>query len=145
MPIEKVIAFDPGGTTGVAIARITEGVPAFRTFERVGLVPIYNLLYEERPDHIVFEKFFYQRRDKVDLTPVEVIGVIKLYAALSGTEYTGLSAQQAKRFWTDDKLKKLDLWKTSQRHGMDALRHLLYYLQFGLHLDLLKGLRPSDG
>jgi hypothetical protein len=82
---------------------------------------------------IVYESFLYQRRDKVDLRPVEAIGVIKLYHEIYRTPIISQTPSQGKAFWTDDRLKKLDLWEAGQPHAMDALRHLLYYQAFKLN------------
>lgn len=137
--MKTVIALDPGGTTGVVVAY--GGL--MQTHQVSGLTSVNNLLHNHNPNVVVYEKFFYQRRDKVDLTPVEVIGVIKLYCELTGTEIVGLAAQQAKVFWTDEKLKKLGLWETNHKHAMDAVRHLLYYITFGQgdysYVERLKG------
>jgi hypothetical protein len=83
---------------------------------------------------IVFERFVYQRRDltkgvSLSLKSVEYIGVIRLYAA----EHIGVSLHmqtpaQAKNLWTDDKLRKLDLYHRSSPHIRDATRHMLYFL-----------------
>jgi hypothetical protein len=83
-------------------------------------------------DRIVYESFLYQRRDKVDLRPVEAIGVIKLYAALNSITLVAQTPATGKRFWTDDKIKKLNLWEEGQPHAMDAMRHLLYHRTFTL-------------
>lgn len=142
MSIQKVIAFDPGVTTGIAIATLTDPIQ-YETFHQQGHVSLWNFLNDEVPDAIVYEKFFYQRRDKVVLEPVEIIGIIKLYAALTFTDIVGLSAQQAKVFWTDAKIRQLGLWETNRKHGMDALRHLLYYLQFERDINIVGGLRDT--
>jgi hypothetical protein len=128
---QKIIAFDPGYTTGVAIQ---SNISDMLTLMQVkGLKPVWAVLHTGQPDMIVYEKFFYQRRDKVDLRPVEAIGIIKLYAERTTTPIIGQSAQQAKRFWTDKKIKKLGMWESGEPHAMDALRHLLYFQTFKLN------------
>ncbi len=126
---QKIMSFDPGYTTGVAIRE--DG--GLTLVQLKGLGPVWRLLHDVVPDVIVYEKFFYQRRDKVDLRPVEAIGLIKLYAELKQIPIYGQAPQQAKRFWTDSKVKKLDFWVAGEPHAMDALRHLLYYEAFNLH------------
>lgn len=139
--LKKIIAFDPGYTTGVAFYDSKEIVLE----EVVGHDVIWDMLNELNPDAIVYEKFFYQRRDKVDLTPVEIIGVIKLFASIIDVTCVGQSAQQAKRFWTDSKIKKLDLWAPGHPHAMDALRHLLYFRTFKLKdVYFLNQVKPYD-
>jgi hypothetical protein len=130
-----VIAFDPGHTTGVASHN--EGM--LTLMQVVGLDTVNSVLDVGKPELIIYEKFFYQRRDKVNLEPVEVIGVIKLYAILTKTPIIGQAPQQAKSFWTDNKIKKLGLWEEGQPHAMDALRHLLYYQAFTMNDQALLG------
>lgn len=132
----KIMAFDPGATTGVAIYKDGDSwvSTSYRTFELTGLLPVWDQLHTTRPDRIVCESFLYQRRDKVVLRPVEVIGVIRLYSILESVPMIEQTPAHGKRFWTDDKIKKVGLWATGQTHGMDALRHLLYYQTF-VHMD----------
>jgi hypothetical protein len=42
-----------------------------------------------------------------------------------------MMAQQAKAFWTDEKLKLVGLYEPGMKHARDALRHLLYLICFG--------------
>ncbi len=129
--MSKIMAFDPGHTTGIVIYTGTLEKPTVTQVE--GLKPLWKTLNVFQPAMIVYESFLYQRRDKVDLRPVEAIGVIKLYAAINRTPIMSQTPSQGKAFWTDDRLKKLDLWETGQPHAMDALRHLLYYQAFKLN------------
>lgn len=84
-------------------------------------------------------------RDKIDYTAPEVIGATRLWALeRPSVVLMRRTAAAAKAFWTDDKIKKVGLWVPSQRHAMDALRHLLYQITFGgeaLDVDLLEKLR----
>jgi hypothetical protein len=87
-------------------------------------------------------------RDKIDYTAPEVVGAIRAWALewkYASTLCTG--AGLAKGFWNDDKLKRAGLYTPGKRHAMDALRHLLRYLTFGLHhQEYLMRLRPpTDG
>ena len=126
---EKIMAFDPGFTTGVAVQ---EG-DSLTLMQVKGLKTVWDVLYTGVPDMIVYESFLYQRRDKVDLRPVEAIGVIKLYSELQKIPILSQTPAQGKRFWTDKKIKQLDLWEPGQPHAMDALRHLLYFRAFKLN------------
>lgn len=123
---ETVIAFDPGGTTGVAIL-----TPTSRKRIHVRqLTEIWELLNRYSPDEVVVERFQFRYgggRSKVDLTAKEVIGVIKLWCALKNVPLFEQTPSQAKNLWTDKKLKQLDLW-LPMPHAMDATRHLLYHL-----------------
>lgn len=126
---EKIMAFDPGSTTGVAIQEGT----SLTLLQLRGLEAVWDELHRVEPDMIIYEDFLYQRRrDKVVLTPVEVIGVLKLYANLNEVLIRKQSAAIGKSFWTDRKIKKLGLWREGSVHAMDALRHLLYFRAFSL-------------
>ena len=123
------MAFDPGHTTGVVI----EEGNNLSVMQVQGLKPLWKVLHTGQPAMIVYESFLYQRRDKVDLRPVKAIGVIELFAEINRTPIMSQTPSQGKAFWTDNRLKKLDLWETGQPHAMDALRHLLYYKAFKLN------------
>jgi hypothetical protein len=124
---QTIMAFDPGYTTGVAFY-----VSKVQVYEVQGLTDLWDTLHMGGPTRVVYESFLYQRRDKVDLRPVEGIGVIRLYCQLNGIIPVAQTPATGKRFWTDKKIKQLDLWKPGLPHAMDALRHLLYYMSFGL-------------
>lgn len=127
-----IVAFDPGRTTGVALYNGNaqpgeEKILAYQLSEP--LLSIWGELQVLDPDEVVYERFQYQRRPNVDLYPVEVIGVIKLWTQIyKEADLKEQTPAQAKNLWTDSKLKTLGLWKPSLPHAMDALRHLLYYM-----------------
>lgn len=126
-----IVAYDPGRTTGVAIlnGRASPGEERILTFQQPDHHgDFWQDLHALGPDEVVYERFQYQRRPNVDLYPVEVIGVIKLYCVTEQIPIKEQTPAQAKNLWTDGKLKKLDLWEPAKPHAMDALRHLLYYL-----------------
>ncbi len=122
----KVLSLDPGVTTGIATLNSSDAVHADQV--KCDHRAFYDFLVGYNPDSIVFERFVYQRRDKVELWPVEVIGVIRLYSEQFEVPLFAQTPSQAKNLWTDDKVKKLDLWQPGLGHGMDAVRHLLYHL-----------------
>jgi len=126
-----LIALDPGITTGIAtLSDYPTGPRELIASRQVKCshLQLWKLLQIQEPTEIVYESFIYQRRNKVELYPVEVIGVIKLYAETYDIPLYVQSASQAKGFITNEKIKKIDLWEKGQVHGMDALRHLLYHL-----------------
>jgi len=120
-----IVAFDPGVTTGVAYQRgndvfVDQYAGSHKTF--------YAMLKSLEPSTLIVERFNYQRRDKVELYPVEVIGILRLYAEQYDAMMIEQTPAQAKNFMTDDKLKKMGLWRAGMPHGHDAARHLMYYL-----------------
>jgi hypothetical protein len=123
---ERILALDPGVTTGWSYYN---GTRVLQSGQFKGShLKFEGHLSEWASETIVYERFQYQRRDKVVLYPVEVIGVIKLYAEKWGVSLFEQTPSQAKNLWTDDKLKTLGLWIPGKPHAMDATRHLLYHL-----------------
>jgi hypothetical protein len=90
----------------------------------------------------VCEKFEFrkddQARDKIDYTAAELVGTVKTYAGVEGFDLImqGSALIGRTAFWSDDnkKVKQLGLYKPEcAPHGMDALRHVLYYVTFTLN------------
>lgn len=141
-----VTALDPGVTTGIARGIINEDDNSviIRYFqEAYNELELYQYLEGERPDFLVYESFQYRpgrAKPSVNLRPVELIGVIKLYGQLWLLDKSiyAQSAATGKAFWTDDKLKAANLYDKSYRHGRDACRHLLQWISFGAGFNLVK-------
>lgn len=133
VPVERlrIVAFDPGGTTGVAAWHSNA-----RKISRDQLGPeehhdtLESLLHSFNPDVMVTERFDYRpKQGHADLTPVEYIGVMKLYGLRNNVELVQQKQLKGhKGLWTDDKIKALDLWIPGQPHAMDATRQLLFYM-----------------
>lgn len=130
----KIIALDPGGTTGVAttiLSKQTNECSLIFTRQLTGAhhTDLYKYFINESPNVIVYERFIYQdRKKKVSLESVEYIGVAKLYTQLTNKQLAPQMAASAKNLWTDDKVKALGLWQPGQPHAMDAVRHLLLFV-----------------
>lgn len=132
--MRRLIAFDPGVTTGVAYTDV--GGQDIVTVHIVGSMShrmIWDTLEVYKPEVIIRERFSYQRRDKVVLEPVSINGAIQTWFEVRGTNLgcQNIKVQtpsQAMGLWTDSKLKKLELWEPGRPHAMDAVRHLLYYI-----------------
>lgn len=123
---KMILAFDPGLTTGWAqldIDEITVG-----QISSLPLTEVYEFLRERKPIMVLNEKFKHRPQlITAELYPMEVIGVIHLWCQQNDVDNTSMLPAQAKAFWTDDKIKALDLWTPGLPHGMDALRVLLAY------------------
>jgi hypothetical protein len=89
---------------------------------------LYDMLVQASPDVVITESFTYRRQDYAILTSVEYIGVAKLYCQEREMPLVQQPPSAAKALWTNDKIKRLGLWRPNERHAMDALRHLLYYV-----------------
>lgn len=123
-----IVALDPGRTTGWATYDLGEHMHAGQWVEPLS---VYSELSDMRPTLIVCESFLFRQKIKIDFTPVEVIGVVKLFCYQSGIELVMQTPSQAKHFFTDDRLKERGLYQAGQPHANDATRHMLYYLEFG--------------
>lgn len=151
----RILSIDTGPTTGFClydseVARRCQDV-------RKGIVSIWHewpgefenphqilwlALSTTSFDKVVCEKFEFrkddQRRDKIDYLACELVGTVKTYCqvediplVMQGSSLIGKTA-----FWSDDnaKVKQLGLYDPKYApHGMDALRHLLYYHSFTLN------------
>lgn len=146
--MKRIIALDPGGTTGWATFTLTEDA-VHGAFDWGQMGPdehhreLWNLLgmmHTEEYD-IVCESFEYRNASRAGLVLVskEYIGITKLFVEdrlatdSSGSlhvTYTEQTASKAKGFVKNSHLKRLGLWssKHADRHAMDAMRHLIFYL-----------------
>lgn len=167
--VKYIMAVDPGVTTG--IATYNYGTQAWMTWQ-IPYVPIK--LYEFFMPHIgskvlttvICERFDYRpvgKYDfggsraipKVDLTAVRVIGLLELACAYAGNEIvwqspSTINGDDGKKtgspsvFWTDAKVKKLGLYKTTSVHSIDAVKHILHYRAFTLQeTHLFEALHPG--
>jgi hypothetical protein len=140
----------PGPHTGIAVWFPDTDTVQLRTFDFTTAesvltedahVTLWGWLseYVNPYDFLICEKFEYDREKaqqsaRLDYTAAEFVGVIKLYAYKNHMEfcYQTRGAVGEKAFWSDDKLRRLGLFKSGRqyRHEMDALRHLLYHATF---------------
>lgn len=130
----RIVAFDPGGTTGFCGATTMRNQFEYRMVEgQFTPTETYKYLDALQPQEIVMERFVFRRnKTKVDYTPVEVIGRIRQWAEDRQVpivqEYT-LSV--VKHYFTDKRLQQLGFWFEGKQHARDAARHFLYYVTFG--------------
>ena len=132
----RIMALDPGGTTGWATAIIEDSM--LETIEcgqeKYDALNLWVTLIHYAPHYLVCETFRYrtQSRAGLDLTSVKWIGICELYAQQAGDacELKMQEPSEGKGFWTDEKLKKAGLFIRGKPHSRDAMRHLLYFLTF---------------
>lgn len=120
----KLLAFDPGQTTGWARFEDTILTGAGTLS---GLGAVWGLLTDFKPDKIVMEGFrLYPGRAAAKIyssfPEIEVIGVIRLFAELHGIVLIEELASEAKQRYPDDRLKSMDLY-IPNKHARDAVRH----------------------
>jgi len=131
-----VLAFDPGTTTGWASFLKPNDRDGYESGQiEDGCLPVWQFLDtmnaldpEFIPDVIVCESFQYRPKlDKAVLSPVEVIGVIKLWCHNNKVKLQFQTPGQ-RMWWDDNKLKRMQVYKPNKPHANDAMRHLLTYL-----------------
>jgi len=135
----KIIAVDPGGTTGIAeYDTVTEDLLQFQIGPDEHHMELYRYLWAAQPDILICERFNYQRREldkgvSLVLISREYIGVCKLYiraTAEARENETSWAMQQpaAMSLFTDRKLKRIGVYRPAMVHANDATRHLFYYM-----------------
>lgn len=147
----KVMAFDPGITTGIASGLISlpDGLMEVGATQEVLTVgALFDLLEKQEPNCIVFETFEFRQRARkgLSLFPKELIGVIELYGSRKGDEIHihRQNAAQGKTYFTDRQLKDNNVYRPGMPHANDAMRHLLQWFTFGPGYKFNKqGYRPA--
>lgn len=137
----KILALDPGETTGVAILDNTTddlkiSLSQVETKD-VGqaFLKLQSLVRNVQPDHIRAEEYrvygwMADQHSWALLHTPQLIGAIKVLSVLQDIPLSFKLAQQAKAFWNDDNLKSCGLYSPGLKHARDAERHLLFYLTF---------------
>jgi len=137
--MQRIVALDPGGTTGIATVRFDDGGYEW-SFSELGPYEHHDELWEflyntckpwTTGSTIVCESFEFRQnrqRDNINLMSREYIGVVKLFRAILNVPVVFQTAGMAKPFVTDEKLKAMDLYYTRSKHARDATRHALYYM-----------------
>ena len=130
MGLKKLlVAIDPGGTYGVAIARIDVTLVDVEATE----MPPYEALsfvdeaLSLRTERVFCESFIPRPGIRTNQPEaLEGIGALRYICAGHDIPFELQSPADAKRFSTNDKLKRLGWYKpTRGGHANDALRHLL--------------------
>jgi hypothetical protein len=130
----RVLAIDPGRCSGYCYAAFQKGELYFVPFQMVDDVEdLWNRIRKFDPKHIVCEDFEFRggARKGLDLFPVQLIGVVRLWHATHSTSLTLQKASVGKSYYSDATLKQLDLYQRGNEHGRDASRHLLQWATFG--------------
>jgi hypothetical protein len=165
--MRKILAFDPGGTTGWAALEYDIPVPPHEPIWRRGHLEgadhqskLWNFLMAELIDtttstdrensRVVVERFDYRNdsRPGLELISREYIGVIKLFCQRSEVILqlqTPVGKMGKKTFVKKENIQRLGLYNPGMKHAMDATAHLLNYIVHGgnkdfdqYRLDLLK-------
>lgn len=137
MSAVKIIAVDPGGTTGLALAVFIDGVVTrFEATERAPMEAVQwvewelNEKFSGDPNEatLVACENFIPRPGVRTWQPdaLHIIGALRYMTWLRGEQVALQSPGDAKRFATNDKLEKIG-WRsrTPGGHADDAVRHLM--------------------
>ena len=141
--IGTVLALDPGETTGWSIFNSTDGKHynlvaqgQAKTWEMPEAVKnLADLLATYKPDHVVHEVYAVYEWKAQDhswsqIPTLRIIGCLETLCIQQSIPYSAQTAQIAKNFCTDDKLKVWNFYIKGARHARDAIRHGTYFLMF---------------
>jgi hypothetical protein len=141
-PNSRLIALDPGGTTGWATHSWFDlrGEVTDRTWQCGQLTGDHHntldvwLGNQQVANYIIICESFQQYRelDSPELVSLEYIGVVKRFCQEREVHLVLQSSSQGKvglkSFVRRQNLVRLGLWSPGQRHAMDAYGHLLTYM-----------------
>jgi hypothetical protein len=127
-----IAAFDPGGTTGIAVVD-TDNMASIVTheFQWDDVCSFLDGLQAyDMPDVFVYETFtITEGTAKLSPTtaPMDVIGALKYVANRQSIEIVGQRPYDAKHFATDTRLKAYGWYTKGKGHVNDASRHLFLW------------------
>lgn len=144
---QKVLAFDPGETIGWSVFEgpnmVDCGQIKTKEFKRTQIKQLKDLFRIHQPDIMVFETYAVYSWKTDDHTwseihTAQIIGILRWFSMIYDVPYTKQTAQIAKGFCTDEKLKDWKLWQRGERHSRDSIRHAVYWLLFGKSENLMR-------
>lgn len=126
-----LLALDPGETTGYAVFKnqtLVEADQASTKPIETGTVWLREMIKKHSPTFIVYESYRVyswkaQSHAFSDLHTPQFIGTILTFCAMHQIPHVKQTAQMAKWFVTDEKLKLWGFYTKSLKHARDALRH----------------------
>lgn len=138
---DRIIAFDPGETTGVACIQDdqfmwskqldTKTIPGAHSV-------IHQFLKEQAFPaaiivHEIYRVFKWHVNDHAwaSLHTPRLIGGLEATCEILGLPLHGQTPQVAKNFATDANLRAWDLYHAGTPHARDALRHAIHFALFG--------------
>lgn len=139
-----LLSLDPGHTTGYALwscdqenIKLLEA-GQMTTWVRVDLdlSDMLKMMKALEIKHAVFENYQIYEWKNADhswsqVPTIQIIGATKLLCQQNNITYSSQTAQVAKQFVTDERLKQWNLYQPGMRHARDAIRHGAYYILFG--------------
>lgn len=138
----RVIAFDPGETTGWACffrddeQTVLLGTGQIKTWPlEGGLSEIESLLTRFSPNFLVLESYSIydwklEQHSFHEVPTIQIIGMIKTLCYQRALPWMAKSALEGKHFCTDRKLEYWGLYFPGLQHSRDAIRHACRFLLF---------------
>ena len=126
----RILAIDPGGTTGFVYYDENPLVHGQRDDWKAFCEMVEEWLDQSLIDQIVIESYQITSetiRKTRQYEPLMIIGTVYFLAGKYNVPVK-LQGRQIKAFATDTKLKNMGWWFPGQQHARDAARHLLGYL-----------------
>lgn len=127
-----VLAFDPGGTTGMCLLRVTEKDVYLTVLAQIedGHMGFYDNLVGVpaglgTPTTLVSEKWVEHGVKGADRTPLVIEGIQYAF----WPDQMIYQTPDMKQMIPDELLKEIGVWTPGQPHQMDALRHALIFLR----------------
>jgi hypothetical protein len=128
----RVLAVDPGGTTGLAQWHDGEWYAWAEPWEE-SCATVHAKLHGDDLDWLVMESFHIstqtgKKSTKGSLQAIELIGIGRYLARVYGVGFDTQTPSEAKMYGTDAKLRAMGWWSKGLDHPRDASRHLLTFL-----------------
>ena len=138
VPTKRILALDPGETTGYAVF---DGIVFIKLGQvntghvDTSVIPLRKLFEEVNPDIVVVEEYrVYAWRAKQhswsSLHTPRLIGCIETLCEIHRKPIAMQGAGIVKQFVTNDKLKDWGFYVKGQAHARDATRHACYFIIF---------------
>ena len=146
-PDQYILAFDPGGTTGMCLLRYNSKEVVLSVLAQIedGHEGYYDNLVGvpagyATPTTLVSEKWVEHGVKGADRTPLVIEGIQYAF----WPDQMNYQTPDMKQLVDDDTLKEIGVWTEGKPHQMDALRHALIYLRNQEHEPTLE-LLGNDG
>lgn len=141
----RILAVDPGGTTGWAswidgvvswgqtpggiegVARGDNGLVYWGPPHTAVRIPVGGY---HTPDVLIIERYTIGERTvkfSRQSDALEITGLLKAVSLENGVLPVLQQPRDAKRLFTDDRLRQMGWWAKGEEHARDALRHLGFY------------------
>lgn len=142
----KILALDPGETTGVCTLELALDKVSLKNTGQldtktvpVGATNIARLIAITQPTVLIVEdyKVYGWKSDShawAELHTPKLIGAIEYIAYTINLPMTKQSAQVGKAFCTDEKLKEWGFYQVGYKHANDAIRHACQAMLFSKFL-----------